>query len=282
MTRVMETIWRFTFHPRGRVDLVPLVADGMLYLVSDYSVWCHNLRRGYYYFRAPILGRTRRLLFPERGWVRRFLSYRGLLYLMLVDRFGKNTDVVFDPAQQCVIKADVGPLYRAVRYIFKSGVKVERCFVDGKFRDGVTAHLHHEKTFLWTSGDKIRPAIKYTEVVGDVLSVGEAIIVCQNYFSRRRHMPAGFSITGFHHLTGEIMWNIESYTYSHRLHPFAVVADIMYVTGGGHKDGFFRKIDLTSGKVLANETLRAIDSGVTYHEGVFYFGEGGDVAAVGA
>ncbi len=147
-------------------------------------------------------------------------------------------------------------------------------------REGVTAHLHHEKTLLWTSADKLRPAIKYTEVVGDILLVGDTIVVCQNYFARKRHMPAGFSITAFNYRTGEVCWNIESYTYSHRLFPSVVVDDNLYITGGGHNDGFFRKIDLVSGKILTHEMLPAVDSGLAYHKGVFFFGAGGEVVAM--
>jgi hypothetical protein len=277
----MKTLWKFTLYPRGSVDLVPLTAaNGRLYVLADYSLLALNLRWGYYYFKQPVLGSWARFLFPERGWVKRFVSYQGLLYVMMIDRFARTSPVVFDPEKQQVIQADAGPLFRGVKYIFTSGVKVERCYLDGKYREGVSAHLHHEKTLLWTSTDRLRPAIKYTKVMGDILQVNDTIVVCQNYFSRKRHMPAGYSITAFHYRTGSIVWKIESYTYSHRLFPFAVVGDNMFITGGGHKDGFFRKIDLVTGKTLVNEPFDPIDSGVAHHEGVFFFGAGGEVIAL--
>jgi hypothetical protein len=276
----MKTLWKFTLHPRGRVELAPLTAGGMLYVLADHSLWALDSRWGFYYFKQPLLGSWGRLLFPERGWVKRLVSGKGLLYFMLVDRFGRASPIVFDPAKQHPIEGDTGPLFRGIKYIFTSGVKVERCYLDGRFREGVTAHLHHEKTFLWTSADRLRPAIKYTEVIGDILQVNETIVVCQNYFSRRGHMPAGYSITAFHHRTGAIVWNIESYTYSHRLFPFVVVGDTMFITGGGHKDGFFRKIDLVTGRTLVTEPFDPIDSGVAHHEGVFFFGAGGEVIAL--
>jgi len=276
----MKTLWKFTLYPKGRVDLAPLTADGMLYVLAGHSLWALNSRWGYYYYRQPLLGPWTRLRFPERRWVKRLVSTKGLLYFMLMDRFGRALPIVFDPEKQHAIEGDAGPLYRGIMYIFTQGVKVERCYLDGRFREGVTAHLHHEKTLLWTSADRLRRAIKYTEVIGDILQVNDTIVVCQNYFSRRRHMAAGYSITSFHHRTGAIVWNIESYTYSHRLHPFVVVGDAMFITGGGHKDGFFRKIDLVSGRTLINEHFDPIDSGVAHHEGVFFFGAGGEVIAL--
>ncbi len=276
----MKTLWKFNLYPRGTVDLAPLAADGMLYVLADYSLRALNIRWGFYYFDLPILGTWARHLFPERGWVKRFVYRGGLLYVMMVDRFGRTSAAVLDPEKRQVVQADTGPLYRGIKYIFTSGVKVERCYLDGKYREGVTAHLHHEKTLLWTSADRLRPAIKYTKVMGDILQVNDTIVVCQNYFSRRHRMPAGYSITAFHHRTGSIVWNVESYTYSHRLFPFAVVGDTMYITGGGHKDGFFRKIDLTTGRTLVSEPFDPIDSGVAHHEGVFFFGAGGRVIAL--
>jgi len=280
MSPKMKTLWKFTLHPRGGVDLAPLSTGDRLYVLADYCLWALNLRWGFYYYRQSVLGSWAGFLFPERGWGKRFIDYRGLLYAMTADRFGRPTPIIFDPEKRQVIQADAGPLTRGVRYIFTAGVKVERCYLDGKYREGITAHLHHEKTFLWKSTDRLRPAIKYTEVMGDVLQVNDTIVVCQNYFSRKRRMPAGYSITAFHYRTGSTIWNIESYTYSHRLFPFAVVGDNMFITGGGHKDGFFRKIDLTTGKTLVNESFDPIDSGVAHHEGVFYFGAGGQVIAL--
>jgi hypothetical protein len=276
----MKTLWKFTLHPKGRIDLAPLTADGRLYVLADYSLWALDIRWGFYYFRQRLLGHWAGFLFPEQGWVKRFIAYRGLLYIMTVDRFGRTAPVIFDPGKRQVTPADAGPLSRGLKFIYASGVKVERCYLDGRYREGVVARLHHEKTLLWTSTDRLRPAIKYTEVMGDILQVNDTIVVCQNYFSRKRHMPAGYSITAFHHRTGSIVWNIESYTYSHRLFPFAVVGDSMFITGGGHKDGFFRKIDLVSGKTLINEPFDPVDSGVAHHGGVFYFGAGGQVIAL--
>ena len=276
----MKTLWKFTLHSKGGFELAPLSAGGRLYALADYSVWALNLRWGFCYYRRPLLGSWARYLFPERGWVKQFIEHRGLLYVMAADRFGRVRPVVFDPEKRELIEADTGPLSRGVKFIFTSGVKVERCYLDGRFREGISAHLHHEKTFLWNSTDRLRPAIKYTEVMGDILQVNDTIVVCQNYFARRRHMPAGYSITAFHHRTGATVWNIESYTYTHRLFPFSVVGDNMYITGGGHKDGFFRKIDLASGKTLVNEAFDSIDSGVAHHSGVFYFGAGGQVIAL--
>ncbi len=276
----MKTLWKFTLHPKGCVDLAPLTDSDRLYVLADHCLWALDIRWGFYYFKQPVLGPWTGLLFPDRGWVKRFVSQRGLLYIRMVDRFARSSSVVFDPEKQQIIQADTGPLFRAVKYIFTSGVKVERCYLDGKYREGVTAHLHHEKTLLWTSTDRLRSAIKYTTIMGDILQVNDMIVVCQNYYSRKQHMPAGYSITAFHHRTGAIVWNIESYTYSHRLFPFAVVEENMFITGGGHKDGFFRKIDLATGRTLINEPFDPIDSGVAHHEGVFYFGAGGEVIAL--
>ena len=78
----MKTLWKFTLHPKGGVDLAPLTADGRLYVLADYSVWALNLRWGFYYYRQPVLGSWARFLFPERGWVKRFIYHRGLLYVM--------------------------------------------------------------------------------------------------------------------------------------------------------------------------------------------------------
>ena len=276
----MKTLWKFTLYPRGGVDLAPITIDDRLYVLADYSVWSLNMRWGFYHYRQPILGRWAGFLFPERGWVKRLIAYRGLLYILTTDRFARTAPVVFDPVKHQVVDADAGALSRGVKFVFTSGVKVERCYLDDRHREGVAARLHHENTLLWTSTDRLRPAIKYTEVMGDVLQVNDTIIVCQNYFSRKRHMPAGYSITAFHYLTGATVWNIESYTYSHRLFPFAVVGDAMFVTGGGHKDGFFKKIDLVTGKTLISEPFDPIDSGVAHHNGVFYFGAGGQVIAL--
>jgi outer membrane protein assembly factor BamB len=187
--------------------------------------------------------------------------------------------VIFDQKKKLTVRGDTGPLYQKVKYIFRSSVRVERCFIDGRHREGITAFSHPEGKLLWSSAAALRPAIKYTEVVGDIIEAGSGVVICQNFFSRKRRMSVGYSILCFDRKTGEILWRIESFTYSHRIYPFAVDDSAMYVTTGGHREGSFKKISLVDGTVLINEPFSNIDSGVAGSGGVFYFGAGGGVIA---
>ncbi len=54
----MKTLWKFTLHPRGAVDLAPLTADGMLYVLADHSLWALDSRWGFYYFKLPLLAKA--------------------------------------------------------------------------------------------------------------------------------------------------------------------------------------------------------------------------------
>ena len=275
----MEILWKFKFYPRGSVSYVPVVSDDRIFVLSDYRVWSLDIRWGFLYFKEPIVNFWERFLLPKKGWVTNFLSQNGLFYILLKDRFSKTHRVVFDPVKKSVIGGNTGPLYRKVKYIFKSKVKIERCYIDGTYREGLTAFSHPEEKLLWTSSSLLRPAIKYTELVGDIIQVGDGIIMAQNYFSRKGRMPAGYSIICFEHKTGSVIWRIESYTYSQGIYPFFVEGDFMYVTTSGHKGGFFKKIDLRTGKTVINKTFLDISSGVCGKDGIYYFGAGDEVIA---
>lgn len=275
----MEIIWKFKFYPRGNVSYAPIVSDDRVFVLSDYHVWSLDIRWGFLYFKEPIVIFWERLLLPKRGWAKNFLFQKGLFYILLKDRFGKTHKVVFNLKKRSVIRENTGPLYRKVKYIFKSKVKIERCYIDGNYREGITAFSHPDGNLLWTSSSLLRPAIKYTELVGDIIQVGDGIIMAQNYFSRKGKMPAGYSIICFEHKTGSVIWRIESYTYYQVIYPFFVEGDFMYVTTSGHKEGFFKKIDLRTGKIMINDPFLDISSGVCVKDGVFYFGAGDEVLA---
>ena len=251
-----------------------------MFALSRYDLWALDPFWGFYYFREPIVPGTRRIFFPKRGWVENFIYQNGLLYILLNDRFGRKVKTIFDPQKKRFTSGSTGPLYRKVKYIFKSHVKVERCFIDGDFREGITAFSHPNGKLLWNSATYLRPAIKYTELLGDIVQAGEGIILTQNFFSRRGRVHAGYSIISFDYRTGEILWNIESYTYHQRLFPCHVEGNFMYITTGGHREGHFKKIDLLTGKILENEMFLDMRSGVVGNNGAFYFGSGSDVIAI--
>jgi len=275
----MEILWKFKFYPKGNVSYAPVVSDDRIFVLSDYHVWSLDIKWGFLYFKKPIVKFWERFLFPKRGWVKNFLFQNGLFYILLENRFGKTRRMVFDLKSRSVINENTGPLYRKVKYIFKSKVKIERCYLDGDYREGITAFSHPDGNILWKSSSYLRLAIKYTELVGDIIQVGDGIIMAQNYFSRKGRMPAGYSIICFEYKTGSVIWKIESYTYSQGIYPFFVEGDFMYVTTSGHKEGLFKKIDLQTGKTVINKPFLDISSGVCGKDGVFYFGVKEEVIA---
>jgi hypothetical protein len=203
------------------------------------------------------------------------------------DRFGMDHRLIFDTTKRVLVKGDISPLVRKVIYIFKDRVRIERRMIDGRFREGVSAVNHVSDEFLWNSSERIRPAIKHTEVVGDVIQVGEGIVIAQNYYSRRGKMPAGYSITSYHYRTGTVLWNMESFTYSNRLYPFVKVGDFMYITMGtvgGNKEGIFVKIDLNNGQIVTKIPFKEVNSGVSGSlkgkRNLFFLGAGGSVIAL--
>lgn len=278
----MEILWKFKFHPKGHVSLIPIVVNGKLFVLSDYYIWSLNSRWGFYYYKEPVIKDLLRPLMPKRDRVYRFIHERGLLYILMKDRFGKTYRIIFDPDKMSIVHGDLAPLKRSVKYIFKADVKIQRSNID-TYREGISAVSGPDDMLLWTSSDSLRPAIKYTEIVGELIQIGDEVIIAQNYFSRRGKMPAGYSIISFDYETGKILWSIESYTYSSKIYPFVVVGDFMYITTGstgGYKEGFFKKVDLNSGKLLINEPFFEVESGVAWGDGVFFFGAGGEVIAL--
>ncbi|MBN1571774.1 MAG: hypothetical protein JW984_01120 [Deltaproteobacteria bacterium] len=283
----MKEIWRFKISSGDRISCAPALSRDRVFAVSDYHIWSLDLKHGFYYFREPLVSRTMRAVLPKKEGVKNFLYRDGLIYILLKDLFGRRHRIVFDPEKRSLVKGDTAPLVRKVVYIFKNRVRIERCMIDDRYREGVRAVDHTDNKFLWNSSDRIRPAIKYTEVVGDVLQAGEGIIIAQNYFSRRRKMPAGYSITSYHYRRGEVLWNMESFTYSSRLYSFATAGDFMYVTAGtagGNKEGFFIKMNLKSGKIVEKIPFMGINSGVSGGvpgmESLFFLGAGDTVIAI--
>lgn len=283
----MEELWRFKFSSGEHISYAPALSRDRVFAVSDYHIWSLDLKHGFYYFKEPLVSRTMRTLLPENGGVKNFLYREGLIYILLKDLLGRSHRLVFDPERRSLVKGDPAPLVRKVVYIFKNKVRIERCMIDGRYREGVRAVDHTDEKFLWNSSDRIRPAIKYTEVVGDVLQAGEGIVIAKNYYSRRRKMPAGYSITSYHYRRGEVLWNMESFTYSSRLYTFATVGDFMYVTTGtvgGSREGFFIKLNLKSGKIVERIPFVEINSGVSGGvpgmESLFFLGAGDTVIAL--
>jgi hypothetical protein len=245
------------------------------------------MSHGFYYFKEPVAGATMLALLPEKDGVKDFLCRDGLIYILIKDRLKRTHRLIFDPQKKSLVKGDPAPLVRKVIYIFKNRVRIERCMIDGRYREGVRAVDHVSGDFLWNSSERIRPAIKYTEVVGDVMQVGDGIIIAQNYFSRRRKMPAGYSITSYHYRKGSLLWNMESFTYSSRLYPFVTSGDYMYVTtgaGGENKEGFLIKIDLKRGDVVEkipfSEVNSGVSGGISGSESLFFLGAGDGVIAL--
>ncbi|GEM_PF-2975907 len=284
----MEELWKFKFSSGERISYAPALSGDRVYVIStDFRIWSLDLKYGFYYFREPLVSRTMRAVLPEKGGVKNFLYRDGLLYILLEDLFGRSHRLVFDPERRSLVKGDPAPLVRKVVYIFKNRVRIERCMIDGRYREGVRAVDHTDDNFLWNSSERIRPAIKYTEVVGDVMQAGEGIIIAQNYFSRRRKMPAGYSITSYHYRRGDVLWNMESFTYSSRLYSFVTAGNFMYVTTGalgGNKEGFLIKINLKKGNIVEKIPFMEINSGVSGGvpgmESLFFLGVGDKVIAL--
>ena len=286
--RTMEELWRFKFSSGDRISYAPALSGDRVYVIStDCLIWSLDLKHGFFYFKEPLASRMMRAVLPERGAVKNFLFRNGLVYIHLKDLFGRSHSLIFDPEKISLVKGDPAHLVRKVVYIFKNRVRIERCMIDGRFREGVRAVDHTDDSFLWNSSERIRPAIKYTEVVGDVMQAGEGIIIAQNYFSRRRKMPAGYSITSYHYRRGEVLWNMESFTYSSRLYSFTTAGDFMYITTGalgGNKEGFLIKINLKKGNIVEKIPFMEINSGVSGGgpgmEGLFFLGAGDTVIAL--
>ena len=283
----MEELWRFKFPNDGHLLYAPAPSEERVFIISDYHIWSLNQKRGFYYYKVPIVNFAMRALLPDKGGIRNFLFHDGFVYLLMRDRFGMRHRLIFDTTKRVLVKGDLTPLVRKVIYIFKNRVRIERCMIDGRYREGVTAVDHVSEKFLWNSSDRIRPAIKYTEVVGDVIQVGDGIVIAKNYFSRRGKMPAGYSITSYHYRTGRVLWNMESFTYSNRLYHFATAGSFMYVTAGtvgGNKEGFFVKIDLNNGEIVTKIPFVEVNSGVSGglqgERNLFFLGAGGSVIAL--
>lgn len=283
----MEELWRSRFPFGERLLYAPAPSGGRVYVISsDYHIWSLDLKHGFYYFKEPLFGPTKLALLPRKEGVKDFLCRDGLIYILIKDRLGKSHRLIFDPEKKSLIKGDPTPLVRKVIYIFKDRVRIERCMIDGRYREGVRAVDHESGDLLWNSSERIRPAIKYTEVVGDVMQVGDGIIIAQNYFSRRRRMPAGYSITSYHYRKGSLLWNMESFTYSSRLNSFVTSGDYMYVTtgGGGSEGGFLIKINLKKGDIVERipfaEVSTGVSGGVSGSENLFFLGAGDGVIAL--
>ncbi len=283
----MEELWKFKFPHDGNLSYAPAPSEDRVFVISDYHIWSLNQKHGFYYYKVPIVNIAIRALFPDKGGIKNFLFYDGFVYMLMRDRFGMDHRLIFDTTKMVLVKGDISPLVRKVIYIFKDRVRIERCMIDGRFREGVSAVDHVSDEFLWNSSERIRPAIKYTEVVGDVIQVGEGIVIAQNYYSRRGKMPAGYSITSYHYRTGTVLWNMESFTYSNRLYPFVTAGKFMYVTMGtvgGNKEGFFVKIDLNNGQIVTKIPLKEVNSGVSgglkEKRNLFFLGAGGSVIAL--
>ena len=283
----MEELWRFKFPHDGNLSYAPAPSEDRVFVIFDYHIWSLNQKHGFYYYKVPIVNFVMRALLPDRVGIGDFLFHDGLVYVLMRDRFGMDHRLIFDTTKMALVKGDPSPLVRKVIYIFKDRVRIERCMIDGRFREGVRAVDHASEEFLWNSSERIRPAIKYTEVVGDIIQVGEGIVIAQNYFSRRGKMPAGYSITSYHYRTGTVLWNMESFTYSNRLYPFVMAGGFMYITTGtvgGNKEGFLNKIDLSNGKIAAKIPFNEINSGVSGglqgEKNLFFLGAGGSVIAL--
>jgi len=276
----MNTLWRYTLASDTTIQYAPTCVDDRVYVVADSDLISLDTRWGYHYSVVPLFGSfIFRITHPD-GWLVRFTTSDGMILFLGKNRWGTRSPLVYDPRIREFVDGDPSPILRKMKYIFAGDYKITRFFSEDTRFEGLVATTHPKGETLWNSLDKIRPAVRSTRIVGDILPVESRIIMCQNYYGRRSMMPTGYSIVCFDRQSGEVLWKQESYSYGQRLYPGVATDGILTITGGDQRAGFIRRIDLVTGKIISQQTDDVPFSGLTVDNGVYYFGMGRDVVAV--
>jgi hypothetical protein len=276
----MKVLWRYTLQTDTAVQYAPICVGGRVYVVAGPDLVSLDARWGYHYSVVPLFGSLIFRLAHPANWLIRFMADDGKLLFLVRSRWGARSPLVYDPRIREFTDGDPSPLLRKMKYIFAGDYKITRFFSEDTRFEGLIATTHPGGETLWNSLDRIRPAVRSTRIIGDILQVESRVIMCQNYFGRRSMMPTGYSIVCFDRHTGEVLWKQESYSYGQRLYPGVVQEGILTITGGDQRTGFIRKVDLTTGRVLSQETDEMPFSGLAVDDGIYYFGVGRDVVAV--
>ncbi|MBN1883196.1 MAG: hypothetical protein JW885_13600 [Deltaproteobacteria bacterium] len=276
----MNILWRYTLKTDTAIQYAPAFIGGRVYVVAGPDLISLDAAWGYHYSVVPLFGPLIFRIAHPVGWLSKFMASDGMLLFLGKNRWGILSPLVYDPRIREFVDGDPSPILRKLKYIFAGDYKITRFFSEDTRFEGLIATTHPKGETLWNSLDKIRPAVRSTRIVGDVLQVESRVIMCQNYFGRRSMMPTGCSIVCFDRHTGEILWKQESYSYGQRLYPGVETNGVLTITGGDQRAGFIRRIDLMTGKVISQETGTAPFSGLAADSGVYYFGMGRDVVAV--
>ena len=276
----MKTLWRYTLASNTTIQYAPTFADGRVYVVAGNDLISLDAVWGYHYSVVPQFGSFIFRVTHPAVWLVRFMTSEGKLLFLGKNRWGTRFSLVYDPRIKEFIDGDPSPVLRKMKYIFAGDYKITRFFSEDTRFEGLVATTHPGGKTLWNSLDRIRPAVRSTRIVGDILQVESRIIMCQNYHGRRSMMPTGCSIVCFDRQSGEVLWKQESYSYGQRLYPGVVADDMLTIAGGDQRSGFIRRIDLMTGKIVSQKTEDVPFSGLAFDNGVYYFGMGRDVAAV--
>jgi hypothetical protein len=276
----MKTLWRYTLLSDTAIQYAPTCVDDRVYVVAGPRLISLDSRWGYHYSVVPLFGSPLFRLTHPADWLVRFSSHEGKILFLGKNRRGARSPLVYDPRIREFTDGDPSPIMRRMKYIFAGDYKITRFFSEDMRFEGLAATTHPEGKALWNSLDKIRPAVRSTRIVGNILQVESNVIMCQNYFGRRSMMPTGYSIVCFDRQSGEVLWKHESYSYGQRLSPGVATDGILTMTGGDRRSGFLRRIDLVSGAIISQETDDVPFSGLAVDKGVYFFGMGRDVVAV--
>ena len=276
----MKVLWRYTLNEDAAVQYAPVCMDGRVYAVVGPDLIPLDALWGYHYSVVPLFGSFIFRITHPNEWLIRFMTSNGMLLFLGRNRWGTRSPLVYDPRIKECVEGDPSPILRKMKYIFAGDYKITRFFSEDMRFEGLVATTQPAGKVLWNSLDRIRPAVRSTRIVGDILQVESRIIMCQNYFGRRSMMPTGCSIVCFDRQSGDVLWKQESYSYGQRLYPGVVTGDIMTIAGGDRRAGFIRRIDLETGKTISQKTGGVSFSGITVENGVYYFGMGHDVVAV--
>jgi len=276
----MKTLWRYTLGADTAIQYAPAFAYGRVYVVAGPDLISLDAVRGYHYSVVPLFGSFIFRITHPSEWLIRFMTSDGMLLFLGKNRWGTRFPLVYDPRIREVVDGDPSPILRKMKYIFAGDYKITRFFSEDTRFEGLVATTHPEGEALWNSLDRIRPAVRSTRIVGDILQVESRIIMCQNYYGRRSMMPTGCSIVCFDRQSGEVLWKQESYSYGQRLYPGVATEDMMTITGGDQRMGFIRRIDLVTGRIVSQKTEDVPFSGLAVDNKVYYFGMGRDVVAV--
>jgi len=276
----MKVLWRYTLKTDTTIQYAPVCLDDRVYVVAGPDLVCLDDKWGYHYSIVPLFGSAIFRLTHPSDWLIRFMAGDGKLLLLGKNRWGTRFPLIYDPRIREFTDGDPSPLLRKMKYIFAGDYKITRFFSEDTRFEGLAATTQPEGKAIWNSLDRIRPAVRSTRIIGDILQVESRVIMCQNYFGRRSMMPTGYSIVCFDRHSGEVLWKQESYSYGQRLYPGVVQDGILIITGGDQRARFVRKIALTAGRILSQETGEIPFSGLTISDGIYYFGMGRDVVAV--